>query len=313
MSEYGFQSFPEMRTIRSFARGEDLAIDSPVMTSHQKHPRGNPLIREYMLRDYREPKDFASFLYLSQVLQAEGIKVGAEAHRRARPRTMGSLYWQLNDCWPVASWSSIDYFGRWKALQFYARRFYAPVLVSTSEEDGQVGVHVVSDLTVPLRGVLEARLLSLSGTVLWEEKQPVTVEPLSSRKVLNVARAALLEGRSPGEVFLEARLVVDGSPKAANARFFAPPKDMALRLPSITVDVAPGDGGMQVRLTSDTLARHVRLTYDADDGTFSDNFFDLVPGRAVEVVYRPKGTIDAETFRRGLGVVSILDAVSSSR
>jgi beta-mannosidase len=93
MSEYGFQSFPEMKTIRSFARGEDLAIDSAVLMSHQKHPRGNQLIKEYMLRDYREPKDFASFLYVSQVLQAEGIKIGAEAHRRARPRTMGTLYW----------------------------------------------------------------------------------------------------------------------------------------------------------------------------------------------------------------------------
>jgi beta-mannosidase len=110
-----------MKTIKSFARGDDLAIDSPVMMSHQRHPRGNQLIREYMLRDYREPKDFASFLYVSQVLQAEGIKVAAESLRRSRPRTMGSLYWQLNDCWPVASWSSIDYFGRWKALQHYAK------------------------------------------------------------------------------------------------------------------------------------------------------------------------------------------------
>ena len=125
MSEYGFQSFPELKTIRSFARWDDLALESPVMLSHQKNPRGNQLIREYMLRDYEQPKDFASFLYVSQVLQAEGIKVGAEALRRARPRTMGSLYWQLDDCWPVASWSSIDYFGRWKALHYYARRFYA--------------------------------------------------------------------------------------------------------------------------------------------------------------------------------------------
>jgi beta-mannosidase len=308
MSEYGFQSFPEMKTIRSFARGEDLAIDSPVMMTHQKHPRGNQLIREYMLRDYREPKDFASFLYVSQVLQAEGIKVGAEAHRRARPRTMGTLYWQLDDCWPVASWSSIDYFGRWKALQYYARRFYAPVLVSTSEEDGQVGVHVVSDRTTPLAGTIEARLLDLSGAVLWEEKQPVEVAPLASRKLLGVAKAKILEGRAPGAVFLEARLVVDGKEAAANTRFFAPPKDMALVKPQIAVDVAPAEGGFRVTLSSPTLARHVRLVYDADDGAFSDNYFDLLPGRPAAVVFRPKGTVDIEAFRKGLGVVSILDA-----
>ena len=149
MSEYGFQSFPELKTVRSFARWDDLSLESPVMLSHQKSGPGNQLIREYLLREYQEPKDFASFLYVSQVLQAEGIKTAAEALRRARPRVMGSLYWQLNDCWPVASWSSIDYFGRWKALQFYARRFYAPVLVSTSEQDGQVSVSVVSDRTAP--------------------------------------------------------------------------------------------------------------------------------------------------------------------
>jgi beta-mannosidase len=308
MSEYGFQSFPEMKTIRSFARGGDLAIDSPVMMSHQKHPRGNPLIKEYMLRDYREPKDFASFLYVSQVEQAEGIKIGAEAHRRARPRTMGTLYWQLNDCWPVASWSSIDSFGRWKALQHYAKRFYAPLLVSTSEEGGQVAVHVVSDLTAPASGVLEARLLDLAGAVLWEETRPVTVEPLSSRKLLSVEKARLLEGRAPGAVFLVARLVVDGKEAASNTRFFSPPKDMALAKPAIAVDVAPVDEGFRVTLSSPTLARHVRLAFDADDGAFSDNYFDLLPGRPAEVVYRPKGEVEAEAFRKGLEVVSILDA-----
>ena len=308
MSEYGFQSFPEMKTIRSFARGEDLAIDSPVLMSHQRHPRGNQLIKEYMLRDYREPKDFASFLYVSQVLQAEGIKIGAEAHRRARPRTMGSLYWQLNDCWPVASWSSIDYFGRWKALQHYAKRFYAPLLVSTSEEDGQVVVHVVSDLTTSASGVLEARLLDLSGAVLWEEEQAVTIEPLSSRKLLSVERGKLLEGRAPGTVFLAVRVVVDGKEAASNARFFAPPKDMALAKPQIAVETTPAEGGFRVSLSSPTLARHVRLTFDAEDGSFSDNYFDLVPGRPIEVVYRSVRPVEAEAFRNGLQVVSILDS-----
>ncbi len=114
-SEYGFQSFPEMRTIRSFARPEDFDIRSATMQAHQKNTGGNERILSYMLREYREPKDFSSFVYLSQLLQAEVIKVGAEHLRRQMPRTMGSLYWQLNDCWPTASWSSIDYFGRLKS------------------------------------------------------------------------------------------------------------------------------------------------------------------------------------------------------
>jgi len=115
VSEYGFQSFPETRTVESFTIPEDRAnIFTPVMLAHQKNNEGNSIIHDYMLRDYSEPKDFASFLYASQVLQAEGIKIGAEHFRRSRPETMGSIFWQLNDCWPVASWSSIDYYGRWK-------------------------------------------------------------------------------------------------------------------------------------------------------------------------------------------------------
>jgi beta-mannosidase len=221
---------------------------------------------------------------------------------------MGTLYWQLDDCWPVASWSSIDYFGRWKALQYYAKRFYAPLLVSTAEEDGQIGVYVVSDRTVPVSGVLEVRLLDLSGAVLWEEEQEATVEPLSSRKVLSVARASLLEGRAPGEVFLAARLLVDGKEAAFNTRFFATSKDMALRKPPIAVEVARLDGAFRVSLSSPTLARHVRLAYDSGEGTFSDNYFDLVPGRPVEVDYRAEGAVDADAFRQGLEVISILDA-----
>ena len=116
MSEYGFQSFPQIETVNTYTVPADHDINSPVMMAHQRHPRGNQLIREYMLREYPEPKDFESFLYVSQVLQAEGIKIGAEHLRRIMPHNMGSLYWQINDCWPVASWSSLDYTGRWKAL-----------------------------------------------------------------------------------------------------------------------------------------------------------------------------------------------------
>src|SRR5260370_10510673 len=112
---------PDIQTVRKFAEPQDLDVVSPVMQAHQKNAGGNERIRTYMLREYHEPRDVESFLYVSQVLQAEAIKVGAEHLRRQRPRTMGSLYWQLNDCWPVASWASIDYYGHWKALQYYAR------------------------------------------------------------------------------------------------------------------------------------------------------------------------------------------------
>ena len=141
MTEYGFQSFPEMRTVEAFTTPEDRAehLHSGHAGPSEKQRR-QPSFTITCCKYYSEPKDFASFLYASQVLQAEGIKVGAEHLRRIRPRSMGSIYWQLNDCWPVASWSSMDYYGRWKALQYYARRFYSPLLVSPHIEDGNFNV-----------------------------------------------------------------------------------------------------------------------------------------------------------------------------
>nr|GFC66902.1 beta-mannosidase [Tanacetum cinerariifolium] len=155
MSEYGFQSFPELKSVQQFTVPGDQDIASPVMKEHQRSAVGNPRLKEYLLRDYKEPKDFASFLYVSQVLQAQAIKLSAEHLRRSRPRTMGSMYWQLDDCWGVASWSSIDYYGRWKALQYYAKRFYAPVLVSPHEEGDNVRLYVVSDRTTAIPASLQ--------------------------------------------------------------------------------------------------------------------------------------------------------------
>ncbi len=122
ISEYGFQSFPEFKTVKAFTIIKDWTINSEVMKAHQRSGTGNELIKNYMDMYYREPKDFESLLYVGQVLQAEGVKMAVEAHRRKMPCCMGSLYWQLNDCWPVSSWSSIDYFGRWKAVHYFAKK-----------------------------------------------------------------------------------------------------------------------------------------------------------------------------------------------
>ncbi|UUZ86276.1 hypothetical protein LJK88_24420 [Paenibacillus sp. P26] len=136
MSEYGFQSFPEYRSVRAYAEEKDLALESEVMLAHQKNGRGNQLIKQYMDMYLPGPKDFPSFLYLSQVLQAEAMKTAIEAHRRRKPFCMGSLYWQMNDCWPVASWAGMDYYGRWKALQYYAKRSFSDILLSIDGTSG---------------------------------------------------------------------------------------------------------------------------------------------------------------------------------
>src|SRR5947209_16595753 len=186
MSEYGFQSFPQSETVNSYTLPTERDIQSPVMLAHQRHPRGNQLIREYMLREYPEPKDFASFLYVSQVLQAEGIKIGAEHLRRIRPHNMGSLFWQIDDCWPVASWSSIDYYGRWKALQYYARRFYNAILISPHEESGNINFYIVSDRLQATAAQLQVSLLDFEGHTVWNQQQDIQIAALASHSYFDV-------------------------------------------------------------------------------------------------------------------------------
>jgi beta-mannosidase len=308
MSEYGFQSFPNIETVNAYTLPADHDIQSPVMLAHQKHPRGNQLIREYMLRDFPEPKDFESFLYASQVLQAEGIRVGAEHLRRLMPHNMGSLYWQLDDCWPVASWSSVDYFGRWKALQYYARRFYSPVLLSPHVEDGTVKLYVVSDRTEPLRAELRVRLLDFGGRALSDTTTPVEVSPLTSKTYQTLPVAALLKGQDPSKVFLHCELLAGGNVVTANTVYFRPFKDLSLPAPHVSTQLALTRGLTTVTLSTDRLARDVYLSAEGLEGSFTDNFFDLLPGQTVTVAFRSSRPFAIDELRRRLRVRTLSDA-----
>ncbi len=286
MSEYGFQSFPNIETVKYYTLPNERDIESPVMLAHQRHPRGNQLIREYMLRDYPNPKDFESFLYISQVLQAEGIAIGAEHLRRIMPHNMGSLYWQINDCWPVASWSSIDYFGRWKALQYYARRFYADLLISPTTQDGNVKLYVVSDRVAAVPAKIRARLVHLeTWKTLKNFERDVSIDPLTSRSYIDLKLSDLLSGTDKENAVLVCELVVNGKTVSSQDYFFAPFKDLVIPKPKISVDVvgAKERGKFIVKVTSDKFAKAVYLAVPDHDGFFSDNFFNLAPGREMTV------------------------------
>ena len=334
MTEYGFQSFPEMRTVETFTIPEDrLNIFTPVMLAHQKNTAGNSIIRDYMLRDYAQPKDFASFLYASQVLQAEGIKIGAEHLRRNRPRTMGSIYWQLNDCWPVASWSSLDYYGRWKALHYYARRFYAPLLVSPHQEEGNVAVYVVSDKTTPTVATLRVRILSFEGAVLSDKTQPLTIAPLASKVYLTIPMLDItnLPNCDLGKVFAVTDLLVDNKVVSSNSLFFVPKKDMQLPqakiesvlsagapsflgAPSFRPSLAKGwdrnsstpESTYTLHLSSPVLARSVYISFGNIDAKPADNYFDLLPGQAIDLPIASKASLDE--LKSNLRVISLTDA-----
>ena len=308
MSEYGFQSFPELKTVESYTLPADHDIDSLVMKAHQRHPRGNQLISEYMLRDFPQPRDFAAFLYVSQVLQAEGIKIGAEHLRRIMPHNMGSLYWQVNDCWPVASWSSIDYFGRWKALQFYARRFYGDLLVTPHEESGKIAVYVVSDRIKETPAQLHVALMDFDGKVLMEKNAGVILAPLASRTYVDFDKAELLAGRDPQRVFLNCELTINGKMVSDNRYYWVPYKDLQLSRARIDTTVRAVRDGYEITLTASRLARAVYLALDTVDGRFSDNFFDLLPGKSVTVVFKSERKASLKALNDGLKVRSLADA-----
>jgi beta-mannosidase len=306
MSEYGFQSFPELKTVKQFAEPNDLDILSPVMQNHQKNVGGNERIRVYMLREYKEPKDFASFLYVSQVLQAEAIKVGAEHNRRQRPRTMGTLYWQLNDCWPVASWASIDYYGRWKALQYYTRRFYNDLLVSPFEEEGKVNAYVVSDKVANTSARLRVRVLDFNGKSIFEKTQPVEVSALSSSVYASFTREELLKGTDAQHAFGVFDLIVGDKVESRNVYLFDRTRNLALPNPTISSDLSPGAEGYTLKLTSTVLARNVFVSFGDVDADVSDNYFDLLPNETVTLHVTSK--VGADELKRSMQFQTIVGA-----
>jgi beta-mannosidase len=303
MSEFGFQSFPELATISTFAKPEEFDIGSPTMRAHQKNTGGNERILTYMLREYREPKDFASFVYLSQVQQAEAIKTGAEHFRRLRPRTMGAMYWQLNDCWPVASWSSIDYSGRWKALQYYAVRFFDDVLVSAFRHDGKVEVFGVNDRLTPLRASLRRRVLDFNGKVLATSASDVDLPAQSSTLLSTNTDAELLAGADPSQTFAVYELTADGKVLSRNLVFFREMRNV--RLPAAAIEPRWSSAN-EVALSSPVLARHVALTFGDLDVHASDNYFDLLPGESVTVRLDTKAGTD--DVKKAMKVTTLVDA-----
>lgn len=280
MSEFGFQSFPEMKTIATFASPEDYNIESEVMKAHQKSSIGNEVIRTYMERYYRVPERFEDFVYVGLVMQGRGIRRGLEAHRRNRPYCMGTLYWQLNDSWPVVSWSGMDYYGNWKALHYQARRAFAPLLVSAVQEGDSLGIWLVSDLLEKQDGLsLEMELTDFKGRILEKQRLHTEAEANSSRKVWGTGIQTLLaHGRSDNCFLLLKLKDRHGNVVFEEPWFFESPVN--LKLPDVHLHSRQRvwDGGCELTLKSDVLAKDVFVEVPVQGVRFSDNFFDLLPG-----------------------------------
>jgi beta-mannosidase len=295
---------PELRTIRTFA-GDDQDMGSAALLNHERYIHGFDRMQKYLAEYYRPPRDFSAFVYLSEVMQAEAIKVAAEHLRSEMPRTMGSIYWQLNDCWPVASWSSIDYFGRWKALQYYARRFYAPVLVAPVFNDGRINVRVVSNRQLSFLANLTFRLMDMNGKILAEKKQSVTIAALGSTAVMDFS-VDNLAGFTPANTFAVLDLGDDKELVARNILYFAKPRDINLPVARLTASIVPDRTGYAVHISSNTLARDVAVSFGELDAEPSDNYFDLLPGETVSLHVASKSSLAA--LQAAMHVISLADA-----
>jgi beta-mannosidase len=308
MSEFGFQALPPMPTIRTYAEEADWNMTSYIMEQHQKNDSGNSLIVGQMLDTFRLPRDFESLVYLSMALQAEGIRYGVESWRRHMDRVAGTLYWQLNDCWPVASWSSLDYFGRWKALHYAARRFYAPVLLSVEDDGDRQTVHVTSDLGEPWRGTVRWTLETLRGEALDSGEEQVEVSPLTSVSVRALDFANRLTDDSRRETVFVAELWQGDRLMARQVATFVPTKHLSLEPPGLSITPRVEGDTLAIDLTARSLARMVELSLDGTDVVFSDNYFDLPAGRTVTITCPLPDGWTAEQARAALKTRTVYES-----
>lgn len=311
-SEYGFESLPNVKTIRAFAEEEDLNLFSAVMEAHQKCEDGNKKLLYYLSQMVRYPYSFEGVVYATQLLQADAIRSNVEHMRRNRGRCMGSAYWQVNDSNPIISWSSIDSENRWKALHYYARRFYAPVLLSANEEDvSALLLNVSNERVTPLKGTIRWSLRDNRARVLKEGSVEVEVSPLSAKDCCVLDLSDLLS--SPAELrsrYLEYSLTEGDEVLSYGNSLFVRPKHFLFERPNVKLAVTEEDSRFVLLLTADAYAKSVCLDLKEADCTFSDNWFDIHGQEPVRITV-DKDTVspplDLEHFVKELTVFSNYD------
>jgi beta-mannosidase len=307
-SEFGFQSLPPYKTIQAFTDPADRNLTSYVMEHRQRSGPGNRAILSQMLDTFRMPKDFPSLTYLSMILQAEGMRIGVEHWRRNRSRVSGTIIWQLNDCWPAISWSSLDYFGRWKAMHYAARRFFAQVLLSVEDEGERRAIHVTNDLAALWAGEIRWRLETLSGKVLERGREPVAAAPLADTPVRALDFTGRVDDSNRRDVVLVCELWQGRSRTAACLSCFAPFKHLPLDDPGLRVKVRRGGDKLVFDVSAEHLALFVELALRGADAVFSDNFFDLPAGGSARITAPLPAGWTLARARRALRVRSLADS-----
>ena len=307
-SEFGFQSFPCAKTVNSFTLEDDRNIFSRVMESHQKNDAANGKMLYYLSENLRYPKDLTHLLYASQVLQGMAIKYGVDHWRRNRGRCMGTLYWQINDDWPAPSWSSIDYFGRWKALHYMAQKFYAPHAVSMTLEDHRCHVYFSNESFETTEYSLTLSIRDLSGNVLE------TYETKGNSPAFSAIETAVVDICSwedqKDDVFLEAVIHTKDQKVLKDVETLVPYKYLNLKSPVISTEAEETNDAFILHISSDCFAPFVALDFDDADVIFSDNFFHLTDKTVQDIIVKKEDILqghfeNAEDFRKRLQILSL--------
>jgi beta-mannosidase len=282
-SEFGLESLPTLPTIASFVQPADYSLKSSVFLHHQRSLGGNDKMLYYLTTRFRIPAQFSDMVYLTQIMQAECMRIATEHWRRNRPRCSGALYWQLNDCWPVSSWASIDYYGRWKALQYAARRFNAPIAISIEEKGTQVTLHVANDTQQEVAATLQYDLQTFDGKILWWGEKAVSVPANLSTSLALPNLDKEIRDSGKGSVALVAKLQIANKQVATQVMLFALEKYIKLPDPDLKVSCRLENDSIVFTVTAKKLARFVEFELTGTDVIFSDNFFDLPANTTREI------------------------------
>lgn len=304
MTEIGFQSYPSLKTIRAFTDEEDRTPYTPVMYSHQKCKNGNETIEIYMERDYIVPTDFEDYVHLSQLQAGEIMRYSVEHMRRDSSYCRGMILWQLNDCWPVVSWSGIDYYGRWKALQYFIKRFYAPVLISALDEGTTVGLWVTNDTPNEFKGNITWKLWS-GSTVLKTGEDTINALAGSSNEYIHLDFTDVVTEENKGNMHLEYELNTGNESVGHGTLLFVLPKEFAFEQPTIQLETKETEQEYQITVAVDCYTKGIALDTLNGDCIFSDNWFDLSEGESKLITISKKDAPTLKTLQNNLVATSL--------
>ena len=295
VSEYGMQSFPAMSTMNAFSLSEDENIQSPQMKFRQRSYlpilspviNGNDMIMDYIQMYYNDPPNFESFVYLSQIMHAEALKNAIEHHRINRGICMGSLYRQINDCWPAISWSTVDYYGNWKPAQYAVKKAFSNIYVIPVSENGKINIYGVNDSLIDINAILKIQTMDFKGKIVGIRSVSVVLPANSSTLIWNIKQYKICSDASKQKLLLRAQLVSSSKVISENILYFTSPKFLDLPVPDVTYDIKGSDNQFTMILKTDKLAKNLFLDTKAKTAIFSDNNIDLLPGyeKTITVAY----------------------------